>query len=411
MDAETAAAPGVTDATESTIASTTSDTPPAGGSEDVQQPDNADLMTELGIPEEVQEIVEPKEKPNNGKENKGEKSHEEKGDEEQGEKVTDQTQGSEGAAPGTELQEKVQKGEGVEETPGAAAAVTTAAAATADPDEQVSDKEKKEWPEEALGRIHKLARQKREAREEAAGLREQLQNATQVRLAPSKENPLSDVVTWKDLADTETAYENLLEWCDKNPDGVSDVAEIDPATMKPKVDANGDQVTRDYSRAEIIEMRATSSRILRKDIPMRAQYIEVRSKNDKAARELYPDMFKEGTDDHKAFVATRRILPGIETLLDPDLTVARYLTGLKAELAAKGKNGKTVSEELAPFLKKRAKSAPPAVTTRTGTETVRAKSDQAKVVEKFAEDGAGDAAIEKMIEDIEARTQPSGALV
>lgn len=280
------------------------------------------------------------------------------------------------------------------------------AAKSEEEDEPLSDEHKADWPPAALERIHKatakakarLARAeaaetaKAELETEVATLRERVLTTAPVRVAPTAADPLADVTNVAELQGEIEHYESLLEFASLNPNGKEDVPVIDLATGKPKLDADGQPVTRDYSAEELAEMRFRAESILRKAVPNKARYLEARAAADKEAREVYPEIFaadpvtKKPTPEATMRQKLWEILPEMSRFEDPEVMIGHLIRGLKAHIADSAKatsaradkavNGKQPSEELKPFLNQQRVKQAPHVPGTLGTAGGKAKAEE-----------------------------------
>lgn len=403
MPAEPAAAPDVSEVTESTAS--------LGGAEHQQIEREHDqesttvggraheLLRELGVSDEVQDLVKPTERQNAKEENAEDKIP---GESESPERTRD-------AEPAKSAEEKGPKAEGVK-----------------DEDEQpVTAEEQKAWPKEALDRIHKTTAQKHaerklrvaaeraaaEATEQARQLHEQLQNTSRVRPAPTQHDPLADVLTVQDLQAVTQQYEDLLAFAEMNSDGATEVV--------VGKDEAGNEVTRDFSAQEMAHIRASSGRILRQAVPARAGYLREQQEHERYARATLPEMFDPKTDEYKATQQILRTLPELTRLPGYQQWIAWAIIGREKVVseveawkagkggAANGKNGKIVDPKVAPFLMKHPPLAPSVPSTRGASTTAAPTKDSERTaaVEEFTKEGGGDDALEKLV----ARTRSQQA--
>lgn len=222
----------------------------------------------------------------------------------------------------------------------------------------LTEEEKAHWPEEALGRINKLTRQREEWKEKASKaatleqevktLREQAKSAPPIVIQPTPANPLAHVTNPDQFRAEHEHYENLLKFASLNPDGIS---QIDPETGEPRLTKDGKPLLdRDYSAQDMAEMRYEADRMLREGLPARAEYLAKRSVNDAAAREDYPEMFQKDTPDSRIRETLRANVPELERFQDPDNIVGNYLLGTKVQVIKKAlADGKGIPPQLAAF--------------------------------------------------------------
>ncbi len=400
MPAETAApAAGVTAATESN-----DNASPENQQVDQDQQQQASpsigerahaILTEMEIPEDVQESLKPKGTTNAEAKEKSE-------------------------TPGhSESPERVDAGQ----PENAGGKDNAEAARQADEEEALTPEQQKSWPPEALQRIHKATAKRRDAetRAETAEriaveqnavarqLHQQLQSAGQRKAAPTPEDPLADVVTVQDLQTAIDLNEELLEWATTNPDGLEDVViGKDPETGEP--------IKRSYTAKDMAAIVAKTGRILRREVPRKAGWLQEQQQHEQFARVALPEMFQEGTDEHAAYQQLQQNVPELFSRLPgAQQWVAWALRGRaawiaelqekqKAETAggsaAAAANGKAkVKPEVAAFLRPHQPLAPGMPGAGGGLKAEKPSKDSARkeAVDKFTEEGAGDDALENLL--------------
>lgn len=297
-------------------------------------------------------------------------------------------------------------------------------AATAEED-PISDEEKAAWAPEALARIHKLTAKRETLKGELAAaqqtvqaaeaerdeLREQLAGVRPVQLAPTAQNPLSDVQDQDTLAHIAQGNKELRRWAMMHKDGATDVPQVDPKTGQQMLDAQGNPRTRDYSAEEIADIQFQAEEKL-EAVPVRAAFLQAREAHEAHARTSYPEQFKKGTQDNQLLQEVFRMMPDL--LRHPDATLAAgdYLRGFKertaeeaaaAKAAARNGNGangapkKEPSKEVKPFLKKQPPISPNVPTTRgggsdrSGGNTTGGNADVDKARERMTQGGGEEA--------------------
>lgn len=188
-----------------------------------------------------------------------------------------------------------------------------------------------------VARIHKLTAQRAEARNLARqktedGKTQKPEERNQRMVDPR--DPLAGVTSLDELQAVVDRYEDLLDFAERHPNGAEEIK-------------LGDQ-TVDYTPEEIANMRADALRVMRRaeklQEPIR-QVQELRTERQQAAETRYPEMFQSGTTENQMYEKFRQVMPDMfQRLADPELTIARYIRGLKAELAEKGPAGDQKSE-------------------------------------------------------------------
>jgi len=215
-----------------------------------------------------------------------------------------------------------------------------------------------------------------------------------VRVTPTPQDPLADVNTIEELDQEEKGLEDLLEWATRNPNGLQDVL--------LRKNPDGSEIRRDYTAEQMAEIRLDAERKLRKAVPARKAYIQDRSVNDDVARQMYPEVFEEGTPEHNvAHNVVLKALPEILRSSDGMLNLAIFVRGLKAHLrdvmAAKAEaNGNGQSPTVAAVqAAKKTPKAPPATTLRSAPARTPAgagarSDDDVDAAERAAFESGGD---------------------
>lgn len=141
---------------------------------------------------------------------------------------------------------------------------------------------KEEEPKSPLQqRIDELTAARKSAEEQAARLREQLAE-TQARNSGAFEaSPLATIEDFPALQEKRDQLFLLHQWAIENPDG---------GAMPGK---DGNPV--EYTRAEVARIEGQTFRMLNRDIPQRAAYLQARAQADAAALQSYPWLKSVGT--------------------------------------------------------------------------------------------------------------------
>lgn len=267
-------------------------------------------------------------------------------------------QSSEGAGQegGDEVQSSDRASEGVRGRGGEAGAKDGAE----DDEAALDDETRRQLPGSVIKMLDKRRHQRNEAREEtkreaaarvaaekkAAELEQQLKSTRAIRLNPTEQEPLADVIDEKELRQGVALHEELKDFTTLYPHGVVIVKRGNNLVPIPK-DAQGNLTSEpeegdvlatgrdgkpmDYSAQAIAHKRLEAERYLR-SAPARAQFLMVKAEADNTARGLYPELFEEGTP--AANIAADLVKQNPSLLKNPDgmLWVGRALTGLVIEL-------------------------------------------------------------------------------
>lgn len=294
----------------------------------------------------------------------------------------------------------------------AAAASKPAGTKTGDEDHPVPE----EWPQSAKTRVAEEAQKRRDRtaerdkvtgeRDEARARLAELEKQSPVQIAPSARDPLADVTNEQELAKAYTEYEQLAEWAIRYPDGLEGVQiGVDPKTKEP--------IVKDYSKEEMTEIRLRADKILRKEIPAKAAYLNVHQQLEPVAREAYPALFEAGTPESNEYKLILKQLPEITRFPDYKLWIGdaiyrRNERNAAAEAARKAAEGKAKpSPTVAALLQKPATQRAPSPTsarvpapegTKGGSGRGGASDDVVSAQEQKAiESGGDDADIDALV--------------
>jgi hypothetical protein len=258
------------------------------------------------------------------------------------------------------------------------------------------------WVPSAKARVAEEARKRRERtlerdqwKAEAERLNAQLQQATAVQLRPTKQ--LTEVVDRQSLAAAENHWAQIRRFARTNPDGADDV-------FLGK-DANGNDIRRDYSREEIIQMGLDADEAI-EALPARRDFVARAEAEIAQAKQAYPDLWKATEAGREAAGIVQRA-PWI--LQEPDwaFVIGDYLAGRKMRLAKSGKSsgGRALSPgaqailgapKVAPapgVIKSRSASSGPGQSRGSGGERVDSKQED----ERFYAAGMTQEALEDKI--------------
>lgn len=291
--------------------------------------------------------------------------------------------------------------------------------------DELSEEQRKTWPAEALGRIHKTTAQREKFKTEAATER-QARTAAEARaqeleqrlqqqpppptLPPTQDDPLADVQTPDQLQQAVREFEALHEWTTLNPNGVENV----PTGQK---DAQGNPITRDFSAEEVARRRVFAERALRR-IPEKQQYIQNRQQFDGLARQIYPDVFNPTTEEGKIAQQLQTALPEIFRFTDGSLWLARAVRQYHNEMAeqqskAAGKtvvqqHGRTAPSSTVEKLLRKHPPIAPSVPTARGTRVAPARDegDVKAATDRFVTSGGNDEALEDMVSALRDAQKP-----
>jgi hypothetical protein len=231
-----------------------------------------------------------------------------------------------------------------------------------DAEDEKSEDEEEEEPvahEKVQRRIDKLTAQKKEALEKAqsvqaeyeqaktklAELEEQVNKSSRPVLTPTADSPLADVDTEEALDEKIKSAQEVRRWALRNTDG---------ATVKKP---NGEEVYLDADQVK--DYLIKSDDLLTLHAPARKQWLAQRQPAVQAAKNLFPDIFKKGTQMHEAFTATVKQAPELLKLPMVEYWVGLALYG-EQQLVARQNAEKSKSEAAKKVSQKSGKPPTPA---------------------------------------------------
>ena len=172
-------------------------------------------------------------------------------------------------------------------------------------------------------------------RAEAAELRE-AGGRPEIVAAPSAQNPLSDVPDVARLAERVDSAQAVKRWCIENPDG---------GTVRDK---DGREV--EFEPAQVRKMLADAEELLTVHAPRRERFLSENEAHTKTAREVYPEMFKRGTEMEKTFQNLVKAWPEVTRFPDYHLVLGDYIAGFGARGGRKAAAEKTVEKKVKPTI-------------------------------------------------------------
>jgi hypothetical protein len=276
--------------------------------------------------------------------------------------------------------------------------------------EAKKEKDEDEWSESAKVRVAQekekritRTRERDEARAELQELKGQVETLqTQLRSAtrPMLPNePLSDVYDESSLRKAEAEYEDLLVFAEENRDGAFDV-------LVGK-DAKGNEIRRDFSAKDIVKLRVTAERALRKDVPQRRQYLAARSQMDAEALKVYPQFKDRNSPWSQEASMLLQTVPELERVPDVLVWIGHALRGRDAfvkELEAR-KNGEPpekVEADAKRIMSARRTPKAPSIPSDRGFSQ-RPGADNVEAAKQRLEKQGGDEAMEDYIGAVLAR--------
>jgi hypothetical protein len=201
-------------------------------------------------------------------------------------------------------------------------------------DDESEDEEEAPEPDKVQRRINKLTAQKLEALEKAqnfeveattakqrlAELESQLSESSRPVLSPTADSPLADVDTPEALDAKIQSAQQVRRWALRNTDGAT--------ITRP----DGSEAYLDSDQVKDYLLRADD--ILTIHAPQRQQWLSQRQPAVEAARNVFPDMFRAGTQMHAAYKATIKDAPELLKVPKHELWVGLALYGEQQLMAA-----------------------------------------------------------------------------
>ena len=167
-----------------------------------------------------------------------------------------------------------------------------------------------------------LAAEAEEAKAKVADYEAQLNEAARPVLSPTADNPLADVDT-QDARDAKIkSAQEVRRWALRNTDG---------ATVKRP---DGTEVYLDADQVK--DYLIKSDDVLTLHAPARQQWLAQRQPSLEAAKSIFPDIFKKGTQMHQAFTATVKQAPELLRLPQAEYWVGLALLGEQTLMAKQG---------------------------------------------------------------------------
>ena len=221
-------------------------------------------------------------------------------------------------------------------------------------------------------RIDKLVAKQREAEEKAtavsaeldqlkqakADLEAQLNQTTRPVLTPTADNPLADVDSDEALEQRVQNAQAVRRWALQNSDG---------ATIK-KPDGSEQFI----SSEEVKDYLIKADDILVTHAPARRQWLAQRQPAVEAAKNIFPDLFKAGSEMNKAYQATVKQAPELLRIPQHEYWIGLALYGEQALMAAqKAKEAKATAEKKVSSRKSESKppiAAKPVSTTKSANK-------------------------------------------
>jgi hypothetical protein len=252
-------------------------------------------------------------------------------------------------------------------------------------DEEDTEKGEARSPkaDKLLKRIDKLTAKRREAeealektREEADKLRTELATASKVVVAPTPEDPLSDVETMEDLDARIAAAKRVRTWAMTHRDG---------ATVKG-ADGNEEYV----DSAEMARHLAAADAIVTDHAPARKEWLSQRETSRAEAQAAYPAFFTQGSSESKALREILKQYPALGKYPNVELIIGDALVGQQARMARQEAQAKAKSASAPATSSRKAPTPAPEPPKVTGKSKIPAKTARDAASLKKVLEGSGD---------------------
>jgi hypothetical protein len=189
----------------------------------------------------------------------------------------------------------------------------------AEAESEDGDDGKAEKPDHVQRRIDKLTAKAKtleekleQAEAERAELRQKIE-AKPVALTVDPENPLSSLTDAESLKAKQGQLEALLDWTDENRDGGS----LKVGEEEQFFDADKVKMIRANAKAQL------------KAVPLQERYLAERAAILPAAKQAYPELFTEGSNEHRALQSVLNLYPWITRAPGWELLVGDAFVGMK----------------------------------------------------------------------------------
>lgn len=203
-------------------------------------------------------------------------------------------------------------------------------------------------------RIDKLTAQKKSAEEELVALKSKVEELSKAPTkeyipAPTRQDPLADVLSFDELRNREAIAESVRENCLRNPDGYT------------IADKDGKEVFFDVK--DVREALVETDRLLRKDIPNRANWLTANQQSLEITKQDFPWMFDSRTPEYQLAQTMERNFPDIKKIPQYKQFIGYAILGEKTINAEKSK------KSTAPKAEGKKLPTPPATSSTTSTKT------------------------------------------
>ena len=199
-----------------------------------------------------------------------------------------------------------------------------------DQEDEPEEEEEEEQAKPKAGIKEKMQRRIDKLTAIRKDLEAKLESAQPVTLAPSEEDPLSDLTSEEAVQERLAGIRKLRRWCLENLEG----GEI--------VDSKGHSV--DLSARQVRERLARSEDLIQHYGPQRLEYLRTLRSFDSVGRKAYPALYDSTSEESKIANNFLRLNPQILRLPNYQLIIGDAIRGMRARQAEETQAGKSGSK-------------------------------------------------------------------
>jgi hypothetical protein len=195
-----------------------------------------------------------------------------------------------------------------------------------------------DWPEDAKAQVFEDRRKRKERTRERDAWQQKAtqleQQLAQVTSQPTQDDPLRHVMNITQVEQIEQLAQQMIDIAEDNPDGVQD--------FRMGYDQQGNEIRRDFTAEEVKAARDKARAELRA-APARKRYLEQfwgangQPGFVQQAAALYPEMFRDGSEENQAAAEVIRHFPNVLSRPDYLVWVGDLIAGTKQRMARQAK--------------------------------------------------------------------------
>lgn len=182
-------------------------------------------------------------------------------------------------------------------------------------------------PKGVKKRIDKLAAKRREAEEEAARLRSEVERLKQeverpAQIQPSASNPYARLKTVEEIQREAERAKQIRRWCEMNPEG---------GLVK---DSQGNET--EYTAEEVRQIKVKALDALDEHLPAQYNYVQNAAKAEQVVAKEYPWWKDKSSSERQIAEAFLKHFPEITRFPDYKMVLGDYIRGMKSRESSKG---------------------------------------------------------------------------